>query len=370
MPLLMTGGIVLFLGAFAFPADAEVRTVTVKLVADEEFRAAGRAWPGEWTHEVRRMVSSVSGEFEERFGIRFAIAGVGVWMSDNGRHSVQNLLGDLYPDARKSKAQILIGFTAQGTISDRFAGGTSFEHRVVLIRRTWPESAMRDILRHELCHIFGAIDIREPGSVMDIVDSVRGDGFDAFTAGMVLLHKDREFGRGAGLRPGPDMDAALALCLERHEAKPAEIPVLDRMAHYYHAQKDYAALKRVAADALSRNPELSEFHNFLGIACSIFGEDARATQEFEEAVRLRPAFPEACLNLALCRLKAGEDARAEECCRMALKVLPGDYEAHKLLGQILERRNRPVEAVSHYRIAIRIDPRLGEELTARVKKLS
>ncbi len=366
----MTGGSVLFLGAFAAQLIAEVRTVTVKLVADEEFRAADGERPGEWTHHVRRLASSVSKEFDERFGIRFAIVGVGVWISRDGRRSVQDLLGDLYPDARKSRADILIGFTAQGTVSDRFAGGTSFDHRVVLVRMTWPESVMRNILKHELCHIFGAIDIREPGSVMDVVDSVRGDGFDPFTERMVLLYKGREFVLGGGLRLGPEMDAALALCLERHAAKPDEIPVLSRVAHFYHAQKDYAALKEVATEILSRNPELPEIHNFLGIACSSFGEDARATQEFEEAVRLRPAFPEAYLNLALCRLKAGEDVRAEDCYRRILKVQPESYEAHLLLGKLLESRNRPAEAVSHYRMAVRLYPSLGEELTPRIKKLS
>lgn len=368
--LLMTGGVTLFLGASSVLSGAEARTVTVKLVADEEFRAADSAWPGEWTHHVRRLVSSVSKEFEERFGIRFEIASVGVWMSLDGRRSVEALLGDLYPDAVKDRADLLIGFTAQGTISDRFAGGTSFDHRVVLVRRTWPESAMRNILKHELCHMFGAIDIQEPGSIMGIVDSVRGDGFDPFTETMVILHKGREFRLGGGLRPGPEMNAALALCLERHEARSAEIPVLSRIAHYYNAQKDYVSLKRVAEEILSRDPELAEVRNFLGIACLSSGDDARATREFEEAVRLRPAFAEAYLNLAFCRLRAGDESRAEDCYRQILKVQPESYEAHKLLGELLESRNRPAEAANHYRMALRLDPRLGDELSPRIKKLS
>lgn len=367
---LKVAGILFILGAVPVLVRSSVRTVSVKLVADEEFRMTGRAWPGDWSHNLRGELAAVSEEFEERFGIRFAIAAIGGWMSDNKRHSLLGLVSDLYPDLLKSRADILVGLTAQETISDRFAGCSSFDHCIVLVRRMSPESAMGNVLKHELCHIFGAVDIEEPGSVMDRADRVKGDGFDAFTTGLILLHKDRELGERAGLRPGPELDAALSLCLERHAAKPAEISIQELMAHYYHTRKDYAALKRVAEELLSRNPDLPEIHNFLGIACSFFGEDATATREFEAAVRLHPDFPEAYLNLAQCRIEVGDFAQAEDCYRQALKIAPACCEAHKFLGKLLESGNRTTEAVRHYKMAVSIDPRLGEELMPRIKKLS
>lgn len=368
--LLKAAGIIFIVGAVPALLRSSVRTVSVKLIADEEFRTTGRAWPGDWSHDLRRELAAISAEFEERFGLRFAIAATGGWMSDNRRHSLPGLIGDLYPDLLKSRADILVGFTAQGTISDRFAGCSSFDHCIVLVRRMSTEAAMGNVLKHELCHIFGAVDIEESGSVMDRADRVKGDGFDEFTTGLILLHKDRELGERAGLRPGPELDAALSLCLERHAAKPAEISIQELMAHYYHTRKDYAALKRVSEELLSRNPDLPEIHNFLGIACSFFGEDARATGEFEAAVRLHPDFPEAYLNLALCRIEAGDPAQAEDCYRQALRIVPGCCEAHKFLGRLLESGNRTAEAVGHYKMAVSIDPRLGEELMPRIKKLS
>jgi len=76
------------------------------------------------------------------------------------------------------------------------------------------------------------------------------------------------------------------------------------------------------------------------------------------------------LNLALCRIEAGDPAQAEDCYRQALRIVPGCCEAHKFLGRLLESGNRTAEAVGHYKMAVSIDPRLGEELMPRIKKLS
>lgn len=319
---------------------------------------------------VRRQVAAVSGEFEKRFGIRFAISGFGPWTSDDEQHTLWGLLNDLGARTSRDGADVVIGFTAQARIEGKFAGTACLDRAVALVRMAKPVSFMKNVLKHELCHIFGGVDITEPGSIMDLRARLVGDGFDIFTAGMVLLHKNREFGEGSYFRLGPELDLALDLCRERHRSNPAEVPVMERLTFLYYAKKDFVALKEIATKILVLEPNQPGVLNLLGVAHSFFGDDASAERAFEEAARTLPEFPDVYLNLAQCRLKRGDDAGAEECYRSALKVLPADCEAHKLLGQLLENHNRPDEAIAHYRIALRLDPRLGQELKPRIRKLS
>lgn len=366
--LAFTAGVLL--GGDLYPlSDANVRTVTVKIIADEELRTGQRTWPGDWTFPLSRAVQNVSREFEKRFGIRLKIVGIGWWASLNSKQSLGPLISDLCPRARKGKAEILAAFTDQPMIDRTQIGCSSYEDGVILIRYG-PEAMMRSTLKHELCHVFGALDIMERGSTMDVMGRVKGDGFDEFTAGLVLLHKGRSFETGTRLWTGIDLDLALARCVDRHAAHPTEIPVLDRMALLCFAKKDWAELRRVTILALALDPGIPDLHNMLGIAWANLDEDGLALNEFNTAVHLRPEFPEALLNLAGCARKAGDAALAEEYYRKALEIMPDCSDGHRLFGEFLESRGRSAEAVGHYRAAIAADPRLERELGPRIKKLS
>lgn len=368
--LLKAFGTILVLCAAAVPLRPDVRTVGLRIVADEEFRSLHAGAPGEWAMFARRLLGPVAADFERRFGLRLSVAGVGEWESDDGRRTVRGLLNDLSAGPRRGRAEVLVGFTAQPGITERLAGGACMNRALVLVRMAEPVSIMKSVLKHELCHVFGAVDIREPGSVMDLTERVRGDGFDALTAGLVAAHKEREFGVVRDYPAGADIDAALFLCEERHRAAPEEVPVMVRLACLRYAKKDMAAVRDLSTDVLALEPDLAEVRNLLGIALDALGENALAEQAFEEAVRSSPEFPEPYLNLADCRLKRGDAAGAERCCRQALEVLPASSEAHEFLGWILEGRSRMVEAVRQYRLAMTVEPRLKGRLLPRIRKIS
>ncbi|MEE8377443.1 MAG: M12 family metallo-peptidase, partial [Candidatus Aminicenantaceae bacterium] len=72
------------------PHVQPVRTVTLKVVVDEEYRKKD-----DWSMEVSRIVAGASKVFEKNFGIRFEIKNMGFWNSRNSQTSMMVLLNDL-----------------------------------------------------------------------------------------------------------------------------------------------------------------------------------------------------------------------------------------------------------------------------------
>ena len=85
-----------------------------------------------------------------------------------------------------------------------------------------------------------------------------------------------------------------------------------------------------------------------------------AERAYLQAIRLRPSFFEAHINLGLLYHHAGDLERAEACYRRALEYRPDLALAHFNLGVILEDRQDDAGAVRAYNDAIAQDPRFKE----------
>jgi tetratricopeptide (TPR) repeat protein len=85
-----------------------------------------------------------------------------------------------------------------------------------------------------------------------------------------------------------------------------------------------------------------------------------AERAYLHAIRLRPSFFEAHINLGLLYHHAGDLDRAEACYRRALEYRPDLALAHFNLGVILEDRQDDAGAVTAYKAAIVQDPRFKE----------
>jgi tetratricopeptide (TPR) repeat protein len=83
-------------------------------------------------------------------------------------------------------------------------------------------------------------------------------------------------------------------------------------------------------------------------------DDAEAA--YREALRRRPAFPEALNNLGNLLNDRGLHQEAEDCCREAIRLRPNFPEPHSNLGNILRGMGRPKEAEAHCREALRLRP--------------
>ena len=109
---------------------------------------------------------------------------------------------------------------------------------------------------------------------------------------------------------------------------------------------------------LAKNPACWMAHNNLGMALADAGHVHEAIFHLEQALKLRPNFPEAENNLGydLTVLGRPQDAIAHH--ERALKLQPNFAEAHNNLGFALATLGRTAEAMGHFSEALRQKPNL------------
>ena len=87
------------------------------------------------------------------------------------------------------------------------------------------------------------------------------------------------------------------------------------------------------------------------------GDSARAVREYEMAIELRPAYPQAHTNLGLALIDVGRADDAIMHFREALRIMPGEAIPHYGLGLAYSSLGRPEDAVPQFEQAVRIDPK-------------
>jgi tetratricopeptide (TPR) repeat protein len=97
-------------------------------------------------------------------------------------------------------------------------------------------------------------------------------------------------------------------------------------------------------------------HNNLGYYLANQGRIAEAIPHFEEALRIRPDFPQAHSNLGAALAQQGRMAEAVEHYRAALKSDPNNADAHNNLGVALGNAGRTEEALHEFLEALRVHP--------------
>ena len=122
--------------------------------------------------------------------------------------------------------------------------------------------------------------------------------------------------------------------------------------------RDYRTEASIWTDTIAKLPENARAHNNLG---TVFYEEGRtdaAQKEFEEALRLRSAFPDAEHNLGLALLQTGHPKEAAIHFQAAVRLSPGLAETHYDLGNALYQLNRKPEAMAEFERAEQLKPEL------------
>jgi tetratricopeptide (TPR) repeat protein len=115
-------------------------------------------------------------------------------------------------------------------------------------------------------------------------------------------------------------------------------------------------------EALRIRPDYPEAHNNLGTAQQQTGAIDSAIAQFRNAIRDNPDYAGARLNLAAALQKTPNGAvEALEELRMAARIQPGSAQVHLALAKALQPyREKDNESIEEYRLALRIDPNLPE----------
>ncbi len=128
--------------------------VTVRAVADEEFRAQ---YGDMWVDFMVECIEQGDDAFEQLHEIDFQVISTGSWDSNDGTSSLQELFDELGRETSKENADVLIGFTGQ-KIGDYIAMAGYLGDTVIIT--TGHPDILGNMIQHELSHLFGCPDHR------------------------------------------------------------------------------------------------------------------------------------------------------------------------------------------------------------------
>jgi len=97
------------------------------------------------------------------------------------------------------------------------------------------------------------------------------------------------------------------------------------------------------------HPNISVFHNNLGVTYRRMGLLKQATNSYQRAIEIQSDYPEAHYNLAIALREQGEFRRAEKAYRKAIAFTPDFHDAHYNLAVLYDLYlNEPAKAIRHY----------------------
>lgn len=322
--------------------DPGPRTVRIKIAADR-----GIANMAEWRIAVVRLLDDCFKPFVAKFGIELAVEDIVNWKPERWRRPMVELLGELRRKVPPGRCDIVLGVVTPERTDGGPLGIASYPHAYVLVKNMASREAMVYALLHEICHVFGAMDIREKGSLMGI--EAPRLAIDAFTFQAVLLNKDRTFDRRSFPLPAENLDKAISLYGGRAGRGLREPQIHLFLTLLYLERDDLDAAARACAAAAEDDPGLPDLHNLMGNICLFRGDYDLAIAEYRKALELQPREAGIHFNLGLAYVQKGMLGEATAEYRSALNIHPG-YAAAGLALKEIQLAGQDIEAA---RLAVR-----------------
>jgi hypothetical protein len=152
-------------------AEEAARTITVKILVDEEEQSRRPIWE----RRLTQRVAAASEILERHCGMRLKVIGTDTWQSDNSITDFDKAMAEFIQKVDPGEARIAIGFTSQYQITRgrTHLGGTRGPLSRHILLREWSqfvnEPERLELLVHELGHFLGAVHSPETDSVMRVI---------------------------------------------------------------------------------------------------------------------------------------------------------------------------------------------------------
>ena len=111
-------------------------------------------------------------------------------------------------------------------------------------------------------------------------------------------------------------------------------------------------------EAVRLKPDFPEGLNDLGVVRHLQGRLDEAVGWYRRALQVDPAYADARYNIGRALASQGKREEAIEQYRGVVQIRPGDADAHSGLASLLASQDQLDEAIAHYREALRIQPDL------------
>ena len=158
--------------------------------------------------------------------------------------------------------------------------------------------------------------------------------------------------------PAAIMVLSMAFAAAHYRTYLAVTRSLEEGARLRTAHQDGQAL-RLAEQAARQWPTDERPHEQLGLLYLEQKRIPEAIHEYSEALRLNPDSPQAQLGLALAYREKGDLAKSRELFEAVVKAAPEDAEGQETLADVCAELKLYQEAVSHYQLALRLDPNMA-----------
>ncbi len=187
-----------------FPAGRTVRTVTVAVVA-----VPGLETNDAWKVELTRIIMDLNIHLRAAMDVRLKIVSHGrlnpasnkareaeaanpSFSPRSPRDWLPSFRGLRWPGA-ESERGILIGLMPEGPDGPADPGIADYLNGIIVLKYLTAKGGMPFVLFHEICHLFGAVDLEEKGSLMSRTAPLFR--LDAFTESIMRANRDRSFSR-------------------------------------------------------------------------------------------------------------------------------------------------------------------------------
>jgi tetratricopeptide (TPR) repeat protein len=346
-------GLLVLSSSHLFSQKDKERTIQVKIAVDEALK-----YRESYQLETRRLILKVFRCFKDQFGLTFKVRDFCWWKPEADVASMSDHLNTMRRKVPKEDCDLAIGVIHKEGIRRHGSGIASYLHGILLIEDRGSKEIMELILKHELCHLFGAVDIVEPGSVMNFEKP--GLHFDEFTKALILLNKDRSFSPAGFPLSEEKIARAIELCQNRADLGLRETELHLTLASLYLQIEDLASAAAECQRAKKLNSDSWDIDMLLGNIHMKMGELDQALADYKRVLTVKPGFPETHFNLGLIYAQTNRPDDAFSCFLKAVELVPECGPAHLKLAKLYYDRKDYERALLYLdnaeKYGTRIDP--------------
>jgi len=307
-----------------------------------------------WQPEFERILNECNRIFQEQFSIQLIARELEYWEMESGICDMGDALCCLRRSIVPQNCDIIIGLASDEIITESSYGISSYYHGYVLIKYLESKELMKFALLHELCHIFGAEDIHEIGSIMDIKIPILN--FDEFTRQIVCLNRSRSFRQDLYPLPEKNLDLAISLLSQRSELNRSEPGIHKQLARLYLEKNDLASAEQACLNAIQFSSRPGQLHNILGNILRKQKQYDRALEEYQIALTTLPKMPEIYFNIGEAHSKNCEVNKAISAYQQAIELNPHYSRAYASLSHLCLKEQKYDQAIKQCRTALKFCP--------------